>query len=217
MLCFWQLTDVFSPFMLPPLSSMDTGATAQGLGRRALLQAPDWAGGNRPSWFNNDRVQSGAGQNWGAPNAAWGSGGRPQWPGTGPAQGLPTPGTNQGSSQAGGLAASQARPVQNPRNRKGDVRTLSALTAPTQGLRNVPRQAIAPPTTGPASTLYQGFRRGGSAKANAQSLADTFSSNSEAAATAVASAATEGGSSAAVAEAVAQTTVSHPAIAPGEL
>lgn len=107
------------------------------------------------------------------------------------------------------------RPTQD-RNRKGDISALNSVLSPVQGYRNAPRQTIAPPTTGPASTLYQGLRRGGNAKANAQSLAETFNTNSEAAATAVASAATEGGSSAAVAEAVAQTTVSHPGIAPGE-
>lgn len=208
-------------------TGVTAASTSSGLGRRALLQAPDWSGGNRPAWFNNDKVQSGAGQTLGTPGvnpaSNWGNPSRHQWPQS-PAQEagpgldkLPPTAANQGSSEAGGQGFSQPRPQQNPRNRKGDISTLSALTAPTQRLRNVPRQTIAAPTSGPGLGLYQGLRRGGNAKANAQSLAETFNSNSEAAATAVASAATEGGSSSAVAEAVALTTVSHPNIAPGKV
>ena len=104
----------------------------------------------------------------------------------------------------------------NPRrSNKGDVNSLSGLTSQVQGLRNRPRQSILAPTSGPASTLYQGLRKGGNSRAAAKSLADTFGSNADAAATAVASAATEGGSSTAVAEAVAQTSVAAPNIAPG--
>jgi hypothetical protein len=196
--------------LLPrPFISVPAGPTVNGqsLGRRALQQSTGaWGGASRPEWFNNNRVQSGT-NNWApAGNTNWGTmGSRPQWP-------------SQGSSQAIGQATSstQVRPqLPNPRNRKGDLSALSTLTAPTQGLRGMPRQTIAPPTTGPASTLYQGLRKGGNARANAQSLAETFRSNSDAAATAVASAATDGGASFAVAEAVAQTTVNHPSVAPG--
>lgn len=193
-------TDSLALLLSSTAGTTAASASKPTLGRRALLQSPgDWSGGNRPAWFNNNRVQSG---NWG--NSGFNPGSIPNW-------GSNTQSSAKGTAQAG----SQSRPQQNPRNRKGDISALNALTSPVQGLRNVPRQSIAPPTTGPASTLYQGLRRGGNAKANAQSLAETFNSNSEAAATAVASAATEGGSSVAVAEAVAQTTVSHPGIAPG--
>jgi len=130
-------------------------------------------------------------QNWG--NRPWG-------------------GSNAGSSAG---AASGSRPTIN-RN-KGDVGSLSRLTSPVQSYRNRPRQTILAPTAGPAGLLYQGLRRPGNAKAAAQSLAETYNSNSEAAATAVASAATEGGSSSAVAEAVAQTSVAAPNVAPSLL
>lgn len=150
----------------------------------------------------------------GRPN--WGQGWQQQWN-----QGQGQGGGNRGQGNSGSSAGSAAgggnsRPNRN-RN-KGDVSSLSRFAGGAQGLRGRPRQTIAAPTTGPASTLYQGFRRGGgNAKANAQSLAETYNSNSEAAATAVASAATEGGaSSTAVAEAVAATTVAAPNVAPGE-
>lgn len=103
-------------------------------------------------------------------------------------------------------------------NHKGDLSSLSPLISPVQSYRSVPAQRITPKSA-PAANLAAGLRRGGNAKAAAQSLAQTYSSNSDEAATAVASAATESssGDTSAVAEALAQTSVSHPNIAPCEL
>lgn len=207
------------------------GAAAASGSARKLLQ------GNRPSWAGQGFGGQG-GQGWGQQQRPGGGnlpawtqqGGNNQWGGANN-WGMPqqqAPSQSAGQSQAGSGSGAAQRPLQqqpqqqqqkpNRNKNKGDINSLSGLTGGALGYRGRPRTTIAPPTTGRAGTLFQDMRRSGNARATAQSLADTYGSNSEAAANAVASAATQssGSEASAVAEAIAQTTVAAPNVAPGE-
>lgn len=189
----------------------------------AATRGPNGIGGSNPAAFQrtagnnanpagtnrwNAQPIRGANSNWGQPAANQGrpAGGNP-WGGN---QGRAVGGNGSGSKQWGATGSN---------NLRGNRQSLNALTGSFSGYQGITPQPIA--ISGPASTLAQGIRRRGNARAAAQSLAQAYSSGqADAAANAIAASATDttpGFDSAAVAETVAEATVVAPNIAPNLL